>query len=325
MRSSAEAYFMKFSEEFEGRVPWMYVDREGLVTIGIGNLIEPMSVARELPFVNKMTGITATAQEIDAEWDNIHTHAQELKYSGYKACESRTSLRLPEAAIAPLVAKRLRENEVVLRRYFSNFDQYPADAQLALHSMAWAMGPSFVLPVQPAAGKEPMWKWPNFRNAMLRCDFDRAAAECRMRDINDGSVRRRNDANQALFRNAAAVLRSGSDPARLYYPGSVPPSSSITPWLLGWWKVTWRDQVYYYRFEGDARVGWTQEPPTSPTQALVKPRGLGSYLVASDSIVATIWSTTGTREKFQRITSDRGARMSGLLNETDPVLAERIS
>ena len=48
MRISTEK-FIAFSEPMEGIVYWMYADTLGLVTIGLGNLIDSKEAARHLP------------------------------------------------------------------------------------------------------------------------------------------------------------------------------------------------------------------------------------------------------------------------------------
>jgi len=40
MHTSIRNYFIKFNEPIEGRVTHMYLDVKGLVTIGVGNLID---------------------------------------------------------------------------------------------------------------------------------------------------------------------------------------------------------------------------------------------------------------------------------------------
>src|SRR4029453_7562541 len=55
--------FLAFSRPLEGRVPWMYLDIKGLVTTGVGNLIDPVGLASKLPFVHKGDG--SPASEVD--------------------------------------------------------------------------------------------------------------------------------------------------------------------------------------------------------------------------------------------------------------------
>jgi hypothetical protein len=92
---------------------------------------------------------------------------------------------------------------------FKNFAQWPADAQLALLSMAWAMGP----------GGPPQFK--NMAAACEKLDFDTAAAQCRMDETGNPGVVPRNKADKLLFENAAAVVAAAMDYSVVYYPGIV--------------------------------------------------------------------------------------------------------
>src|SRR5450432_1931709 len=75
MHLSVRQQFIAFSRPFEGRMPTMYLDTHAppLVTIGVGNLIDPLPEALSLPFLWKGThpARAATPQEITAEWTHI--------------------------------------------------------------------------------------------------------------------------------------------------------------------------------------------------------------------------------------------------------------
>jgi GH24 family phage-related lysozyme (muramidase) len=200
MRDSAAEAFLPFTTRYEGRVRWMYVDVKGLVTVGVGNLIDPKPAALGLPFVSRHTGEAVRPDRIGEEWDRLKADAADLGRRGHRACEAITDLRLPDDAIDELVWARVTTNEAVLTRSFADFALYPADAQLGLHSMAWALGAAFAP------------RWPRFSAAVRALDFATAADECRMREVGNPGVVPRNDANQQLFRNAAAVLADGTDP-----------------------------------------------------------------------------------------------------------------
>ena len=215
MRSIVAARFFDFTETFEGYVEYMYVDVKGLVTIGFGNLIDPISYALALPFVRRAGGALATPAEITAEWNMIKDadNKLQLKTKKYTAYTFLTKLILKPAAILDLCGQRLRANEVELKkiREFQTFDGWPADAQLALHSMAWAMGPAF------AAGGQ----WPRFRAACDRMDFVDAAQNCGISVAGNPGVIPRNRANEILFENAYFVSSHPEfrySPDVLYYP-----------------------------------------------------------------------------------------------------------
>ena len=114
-----------------------------------------------------------------------------------------------------MIKNKLQQNERTLKQYkaFSGFDQWPADAQMAVLSMAWAMGPGFAP------------KWTKFCAAFARKDspdFEAAAATCKMNEAGNPGLIPRNNANKRLFLNASAVLDGESDgfysKPVLYYP-----------------------------------------------------------------------------------------------------------
>ncbi len=226
MRPSVAARFLEFTRPLEGTVEYMYVDVKGLVTIGIGNLIDPIGMALALPFVKKVGG-AATPAEITAEWTLIKDadNSKQLKTKGHTACTALTKLKLTDAAILDLCTRRLNSNELELKKVkeFKTFDEWPADAQLALQSMAWAMGEAF------AAGT----LWPSFRAACATMDFDGAADNCKMNESGNPGLIPRNRADAHLFKNAAAVLAGEADQYynrdTLYYPLVLLKPTVITP------------------------------------------------------------------------------------------------
>ncbi len=208
MRTAVSKAFKSFSTKFEGYLTYMYGDVKNLVTTGMGNLIDPISTARNLPWVNS-DGSAASFQQITDAWNAVKART-DLASKGGKAYESVTSIRLTEAGIDQLIQSRLASNEKTLRGTYPDYDSWPADAQLALLSMAWAMGPAF--------------KFPSFTKAIKKSppDFTTAAAQCKMDETGNAGLKPRNVANKKLFLNAAAVLANGANPDTLYYPDDVP-------------------------------------------------------------------------------------------------------
>lgn len=204
MRQSVKDAFYDFSIRFEGKVEWMYLDCTSLVTSGVGNLIDPCDAALELPWV-RPGGYPATATEIMVAWDKVK-NTKSLAHDGYRAAEHLTDLRLTDEGIRSLVAKKLDHNwQFLCQRYTQALlEQFCADAQLGLLSMAWAAGPSFRAPL--------------FDGYCRALDFNGAARECRFQDAENAGLRPRNDANQLLFTNAANVLEAGMDGELLYFP-----------------------------------------------------------------------------------------------------------
>jgi GH24 family phage-related lysozyme (muramidase) len=217
MYPSVAAKWLSFNKPLEGMVRFMYQDVKGLITIGMGNLIDPIDVALDLPFKRRAKpgvanpSASASRAEIEAEWRLIK-NTPGLAKKGHKACDPLCALELADDAIDRLIRSKLADNEAFLRRQqpFAKFDSWPADAQMGLLSMAWAMGPGF------AKG------WPKFSQGCAALDFEEAAKNCRMSEKGNAGVIPRNNANQRLFRNAAAVLAGQEDGfytrSRLYYP-----------------------------------------------------------------------------------------------------------
>jgi GH24 family phage-related lysozyme (muramidase) len=204
MYSSVRDIFPNFSKQFEGRVGWMYLDVKGLVTIGVGNLIDPLPAAVGLPFVHRADESPASRDEIAAEWTAIKSNTS-LAQKGYLACKTVTRLGLTDASIDDLVRGRLDQDEVFLKQSFSGWDAWPADGQLGVLSMAWAMGAAF-----PAT-------WPKFTAACKAGDWSGAAANCHMNEAGNPGVKPRNAANVILFNNAFNAGSSGSDVSSLIY------------------------------------------------------------------------------------------------------------
>ena len=209
MYPSVRQRFIAFSKQFEGRMPIMYLDTHAppLVTVGVGNLIDPMDAAMKLPFQWKGQNPPkyATVHEIESEWSHIKSLVH-LSQSGVSVWNGVTSLFLDDKGIDALVYQKLDANEVMLKKRtaFAGYEAWPADAQLSLHSMTWAMGPGFQFPL--------------FEQACLKNDFAGAAAQCHMSDATNPGLTPRNRANYQLFMNAAQVVKGALTPSTLHYP-----------------------------------------------------------------------------------------------------------
>ncbi|MHA7662733.1 lysozyme family protein [Mycolicibacterium sp. HS_4_1] len=210
MQPSVQQAFVPFSKPFEGSVPYMYLDILGKVTVGIGNLIDSVAAASALPFVHNSDNSAASQSEIQAEWNKVHTTAG-LAQKGYKsAAPPFTTLHLTDDAIAQLVANVLNANQAILKRTFPDFENWPADAQLGVLSMAWGLGAGF-----PAT-------WPKFKASCLAQDWASAAQNCQINTAGNPGVIPRNAANVLLFNNAQAVAAQKLGVSVLHWPNSVP-------------------------------------------------------------------------------------------------------
>lgn len=206
-----------FSEPLEGRVHSMYLDVLGLVTTGVGNLIDTAEQAAALPWHHERTGAPATKDEVIAAWRTLKAR-KELSRLHWKYAAALNDLRLSDGAIDALVSAKLAANAVHLQsKYFRDFASWPADAQLGTLSMAWALGAGF----------------PNTFKNFTRCanvpNWLDAKACCIIRSTGNPGVVPRNRANERCFDNAHTVHVHGLDPAELHWPAQLLPPVDITP------------------------------------------------------------------------------------------------
>jgi len=215
VRVSVSSAWYQYIRKHEGEVAYMYLDKKGLVTVGVGNLIDPMRTALDLPFEYKSTnklkrpaGQRATPAEIESEWKHIKNHPNrtQMALDGHKSCRDETNLELSTLGRQRLFSSKSSSNEQTLMQTFSSWVSFPADAQLALMAMAWGLGAN--------AGISK--KFPRFTAACSKMDFDAAVADCTIKTWRP----ERNTASRRLLANAAVVMRNPGhyDPGILYYP-----------------------------------------------------------------------------------------------------------
>lgn len=191
MKQSVAAAFPNFTARLEGKIPHMYADILGLVTVGLGCLIDPVSLALNLPWKHG-NGDNATNAEVMAEWNRVK-HDPTLPKAGYRAAAKITQLRLTDDGISRLAIDRLVRHEGWFKKTWPAWDTFPADAQLAIHSMGWAMGAGFTT------------KFPSFTKCVTAQDWVGAAKNCLMRTAGNPGLVPRNKRNVALFQAAAVT------------------------------------------------------------------------------------------------------------------------
>jgi hypothetical protein len=192
-------------------------------------------MALGLPWKNE-DGAPATEAEITDEWNMVKSGFPTYQSVNSKNIPGLHHLYLDNDAISQLVISKMHQNEGTLRQHYPNYDDWPADAQMGLHSMAWAMGPAF--------------NFPSFKAATDKLDFDTAAAQGQMRP--SPGIAPRNAANKALFQNAAIVQKSGGDPEVLWYPSVAKPGSNWKPYVVGGILLIAAAGGTYYMLRGKA-------------------------------------------------------------------------
>lgn len=210
MKQVVRDTYVDFTTKFEGSVPWMYADVKGLVTVAIGNLIDasphanPWGPAIGLPFEHP-DGTQATPQEITTAWLAVKGDPNAARF-GHRYAKDivGNGIRLSQGGISKLVFRKLDENDTVLCKRFADFEEWPADAQLATHSLSWACGVYFHFPL--------------LERALRAKDFREAVDHCKMNETGNPGLIPRNKANRTLYRNAACVQSFKLDGECLYYP-----------------------------------------------------------------------------------------------------------
>jgi GH24 family phage-related lysozyme (muramidase) len=190
MKPAVISIFPTFTKRLEGHVSHMYLDMKGLVTTGLGCLIDPVGLALPLPWQHRYEKRPATKTEIAAEWNLVKSRQDLAKYH-YSRIGKMCSLDLTADGIDQLATARLNLFEGILKSKLPRWDNWPADAQLATMSMAWAMGAGFTR------------TFTNWLASARAGNWEACAAECEINAHGNPGIVPRNKANQALFRAAA--------------------------------------------------------------------------------------------------------------------------
>lgn len=184
---------IKMIAQFEGDIPYMYLDTKGNVTVGVGhNIGRPatcVTAATSLGFVRKDTGASATREEVAADLAALRglPYGQKFPAEYYAP---HIKLELPAAVRRRLLRADLGTYVADLHDRFPRFDTFPECAQLALLDMDFNLGPKFdeFVNLSAAANATPP-RW------------EACAKECHRKGPNEA----RNAATKELFHRAALL------------------------------------------------------------------------------------------------------------------------
>ncbi len=254
MHSSVRDALPDYLLDHEGRgTNYLYADTLNLVTTGVGNLVDfgprnstaisaqAMAPALALPWKHP-DGSRASREEIAEAWTRVKLAGYSQSGGGPTGPYPRlTTIRLDEEGMVSLYETALASAETQLRKDFPNWDDLPADAQMAMLIMAWAMGSAF------RYGGEK--GFPKFGRAIDAQDFDTAAEESFFNVQGGGTKDSRSGRNAdiaVMFANAADAVKGGVDRGQLFFSGSAPSShrvfprsvasvsgSAVNPWIGG--------------------------------------------------------------------------------------------
>ena len=209
MRSAVAETFGGFTRDFEGAVTWMYLDVRGFVTTGYGNLIDDTASVCALPWRHS-DGTFANRDEVIAAWATVRgkrgqrdPHGVFWTDRGGGIFEQFTTLRLDAMGVDALVRGVMARNDEALKRRYPEWESWPACAQLACMSLAWACGVHY--------------DFPSMDRALANRDFAEASREIEMtHEHNPGNnLKRRNAANETLMANAQRVEAYHLDPGTI--------------------------------------------------------------------------------------------------------------
>lgn len=188
LRSEVRTGWLAFNAPLEGRVRTMYRDTAvgGYVTTGVGFLIDPYQLAQAMPWLHE-DGTEASDEDVLAEFRRVRELPPAQEWHHYLATDG-TGLHISDDTIDNECMRRLGANVALIVGTFPEFVTWPAEAQQAVCSIAWACGAGCWL------------HWPHLTAAALRWDWQACADACTI-------VRnpKRSAATRALFLAAAAL------------------------------------------------------------------------------------------------------------------------
>ncbi|MFP2928919.1 hypothetical protein ACLESO_27720 [Pyxidicoccus sp. 3LG] len=182
---------------WEGVVPYMYLDTEGWVTVGAGNLLKSIDpktpgdklAAKTHPFQNMDAGRAATPQEITEAFNKVKAMPAKLFYTEYA---QRPKIALNDAYIKQLAKARYEQEFLpAVKAGFPDFETYPRAARRGILDVTYNVGIS--------VPKE----WKKLIAAVKARNWTVASVECRTKPQNKEDTR--NEWRKALFLHAAKV------------------------------------------------------------------------------------------------------------------------
>lgn len=212
MRQAVLDNWVKFNAPDEGVLNFLYTDAKGLVTTGMGDLVDSPAAAFAAGTWRHADGTAATSAEVTAAWGVVKN-----AYPGVQstACSKLTDIRLSDADVTALWQRSLASTWAELLKDFPSADYWPADAQMALASNGWAMGGAFATVYGFTSLKAAL-------NASPLPRFADAAPPLALAHFQGIGVAGRIAQNDVCWKNAQAVQDKGLDYDTLWWPASVP-------------------------------------------------------------------------------------------------------
>lgn len=171
--------------ENEGRIPHMYLDTVGRVTLAVGHMIATAADSEQLSMQVRDTGAVATAAQIANDFNQVQSQQPGMAAGHYRQF---TTLDMADADIDRLLDQDIAGMEAGVAAHFAAYPTFPEPAQDALLDMAFNLGVNGLLK-----------KFPKLTAAAAAQDWNTCAAECKRVGISDD----RNQKTKELFLQAA--------------------------------------------------------------------------------------------------------------------------
>jgi GH24 family phage-related lysozyme (muramidase) len=261
MREVVRDSFYGFTRDLEGACTWPYLDVLGIPTTGYGNAFFSAAAFCAQPWL-KPDGSFASRDEMLAEYSGLLNLVGKRNARGvlWTDCgggifQQLTRLRLSLDAVGRLVASELARFDAAMAHRYEDYADWPACAQLAVLSLAWACGASY--------------DFPKMDGHLATGDFAMAATEIEMTKASNpgNNLTARNKSNETLMLNAARVRDFHLDPDTLNWTSLVGVSEAKTLPDLG------------------AIVEEFNEPPNTASEPTIAPRPLPEEVTGSGGII----------------------------------------
>jgi GH24 family phage-related lysozyme (muramidase) len=145
---------LEMLKTYEGCFPFMYLDSKGLVTVGVGFLLDSADSAAAYSFLLNHAPQAASPDQIMAEWNHLKSQATPHLETYYQPF---TTMQMQQADIDAMLTQKVNIFEGVARKTFANWDDFPVPAQLALIDMIYNLGSLSGFPMLVAYAKAQDW------------------------------------------------------------------------------------------------------------------------------------------------------------------------
>ena len=168
-------------EHYEGRVPHLYLDDHGNVTVGVGHHVQNRNEMARLTMMTGGAGVPMQAATLKQKQDEFDTIAKQPKKRKATWYQQHTQLWMRDVDIDGLLNEHIASFYSSLARvyckakgYPKDFDALPQNVQLALFDMIFNLGVT------------GLTKFAQFNNSIKDGDWNKAATQCRRLGVNDG-------------------------------------------------------------------------------------------------------------------------------------------